>query len=80
MSGLGLPWRPRTITSARGKSVTTMMTDEAAFEVVSSLSGDMARDLVSRPLKKFTNNQLVWLHILANEASKPDSDPKQGTL
>lgn len=52
------------------------MTDEAAFEVVSKLDGDMARDLVSRPLKKFSHNQLVWLHILANEASKPDSDPQ----
>lgn len=75
-SSFGLPWRPRTLTSARGKTVTTTMTDEAAFEVVSSLSSDMARDLVSRPLKKFSHNQLVWLHILANEASKPDPDPQ----
>lgn len=76
MSGLGLPWRPKTLKSARGKEVTTTMTDEAAFEVVSTLSSDMARDLVSRPLRKFSHNQLVWLHILANEASKPDPDPQ----
>lgn len=68
--------------SARGKEVTTTMTDEAAFEVVSKIAStfapntEMARDLVSRPLKKFSYNQLVWLHVLANEASKPDSDPK----
>lgn len=80
MSGLGLPWRPRTMKSARGKEVTTTMPDEAAFEVVSKLSDEMAKDLVSRPLKKFSHNQLVWLHILANEASKSDPDPNEGTL
>lgn len=75
----GLPWRPRTMKSTRGKEVTTTMTDEAAYDLVSTLSDDMSRDLVSRPLKKFSHNQLVWLHVLANEASKSDPDPK-GTL
>lgn len=70
MSGLGLPWRPRTLTSARGRVVTTTMPDEEAYAVVSKLENELARDLVSRPLNKLSHNQLVWLHVLANEVAK----------
>jgi hypothetical protein len=56
------------------------MTEEAAYEIVSKLPSTMARDLTSRPLNRLSHNQLVWLHVLANEATEPDHDPKEGTL
>lgn len=53
------------------------MTDEAAFEAVSKLDDDLARDLVSRPLKRFSNTQLVWLHVLANGDAYRKRNPKK---
>ena len=52
------------------------MPDEEAYEIVKTLDSDLARDLVSRPLKKLTYNQQVWLHILANETKKEPNETK----
>lgn len=63
--------RLRTLTTAKGRSVETSLTDSQAYSVVQGLSSDFAKDLVRRPLHKLSYDQNVWLHILAVEGSKP---------
>lgn len=56
----------RTLTTAKGKTVTTHLTDMEAINIISELSSSFAKDLVRKFWRYgLSHDQIVWVHVLA---------------
>lgn len=65
----------RTLTSSKGKKVTTHLTDGQAFQICGSLPSGFAQSLVSKGGKwGLTPDQWVWVHALALESLTKDAE------
>jgi hypothetical protein len=63
---------PRTLTTAKGRTVTTTLTDNEAVAGLASLDNDFARDLSEKARKYgLSRDQMTWAHILVVESRKP---------
>jgi hypothetical protein len=62
----------RTLTTKRGRSVTTPYSDREAINICQNLSNNFAQDLVFKARKYgLSPDQMTWAHILACEATLP---------
>jgi len=61
----------RVLTSSRGKTVTTELTDEQAYVICKTLKGEFIESITKRPFVRLTPDQIVWLHIYAQPKPEP---------
>lgn len=69
----------RTLTTRKGKTVETTMTDAEALAVLRSLEepSSFAADLVRKHERYgLSHDQMVWVHVLACEAVTPAEEPE----
>lgn len=62
----------RTLTTSKGRSVTTGLSDAEAYRAVCGMNTEFARSLTRKALTGLSNDQVAWLHILATQ-DKPEA-------
>lgn len=58
----------RVLTTKKGRSVETTLSDAEAISLLSKVESDFAQDLYRRSSKGLSHDQMVWVHILVLEA------------
>lgn len=58
----------RTLTSSKGKTVETALSDAEALELIGLVQNSFAKKLRAVGLNRLSHDQLVWVHVLAQEA------------
>jgi hypothetical protein len=67
----------RTLTTSKGRSVETMLTDLEAYNICKGIQKEFAQSLTHRAIAKLSDDQITWLHILAVEQTTPKAPAPQ---
>lgn len=61
-------FKTRTLTTKKGRSIETNLSDAEAISSLRNLRGDFAQELAQKSYSGLSADQIVWAHILAIEA------------